>query len=85
MQRPLEAVLIEAGYEIESMTRANAFGLFGWWLNGRILRRRHVPSLQAKINNLLSPLLRLERMLRIPFGLSLVVVARRVAGDAAQP
>ncbi|MCH7824637.1 MAG: glycosyltransferase [Acidobacteria bacterium] len=77
----LEAVLLEAGYEIESMTRANAFGLLGWWLNGRILRRRHVPSLQAKINNLLTPLLRLERMFRIPFGLSLVVVARRVAGD----
>ena len=77
----LEAVLLEAGYEIESMTRANAFGLLGWWLNGRILRRRHVPLLQAKINNLLTPLLRLERMFRIPFGLSLVVVARRVAGD----
>ena len=77
----LEAVLVEAGYEIESTTRANSFGLFGWWFNGRILRRRHVPSFQAKINNLLVPLLKLERALGIPFGLSLVVVARRVASD----
>ena len=80
----LEAVLVEAGYEIESTTRANSLGLFGWWFNGRILRRRHVPSLQAKVNNLLAPLLRLERVLRIPFGLSLVVVARRIAGDENQ-
>jgi len=77
----LEAVLVEAGYEIESTTRANSFGLLGWWFNGRILRRRHVPSLQAKINNLLVPLLKLERLCKIPFGLSLIVVARRVASD----
>ena len=77
----LEAVLVEAGYQIESTTRANSFGLFGWWLNGRILRRRHVPSFQAKINNYLVPLLKLERMFKIPFGLSLVVVARRIASD----
>jgi len=75
----LEAVLREAGYEIESTTRANSIGLFGWWFNGRILRRGHVPSFQAKINNLMVPLLRLERALHIPFGLSLVVVARRPA------
>ncbi len=77
----LEAVLVEAGYQIESTTRVNSLGLFGWWLNGRILRRRHVPSFQAKINNYLVPLLKLERMFKIPFGLSLVVVARRVASD----
>jgi len=73
----LEAVLREAGYEIESTTRANSIGLFGWWFNGRILRRRHMPSFQAKINNMIAPLLRLERVLHIPFGLSLVVVAKR--------
>jgi len=77
----LEALLCEAGYEIESTTRANSLGLFGWWFNGRILRRRHVPSFQAKINNLMVPLLRLERALHIPFGLSLVVVARRPTGE----
>jgi SAM-dependent methyltransferase len=73
----LEAVLREAGYEIESTTRANSVGLFGWWFNGRVLRRGHVPSFQAKVNNLMVPLLRLERALHIPFGLSLVVVAKR--------
>jgi SAM-dependent methyltransferase len=73
----LEAVIAEAGFDIVSTTRANAIGALGWWLNGRILRRRHIPRFQARLNNLLVPLLRLERALRIPFGLSLVVVARR--------
>ena len=77
----LEAVLRDAGYEVESTTRANSLGLLGWWFNGRILRRRHVPSFQAKLNNMMVPLLRLERALHIPFGLSLVVVAKRVASD----
>ena len=40
-----------------------------------------MPSFQAKINNYLVPLLKLERMFKIPFGLSLVVVARRIASD----
>ena len=74
-----EERLQQAGYEVESTSWANAVGAFGWWLNGHILRRRHIPGFQAKLNNLLVPLLRLERALGVPFGLSLVVVARRVA------
>ncbi|HEX9697995.1 MAG TPA: bifunctional glycosyltransferase/class I SAM-dependent methyltransferase [Acidobacteriota bacterium] len=73
----LEAVIAEAGFDIVSTTRANAIGALGWWLNGRLLRRRHIPRFQARFNNLLVPLLRVERALRVPFGLSLVVVARR--------
>lgn len=75
----LEAVVREAGFEIVTTSRLNGIGLLGWWLNGRVLRRRHVPALQAKLNNLLVPLLRLERACRLPFGLSLVVIARRRA------
>ncbi len=75
----LEERLLQAGYEVESTSWANAVGAIGWWLNGRILRRRHIPAFQARLNNLLVPLLRLERALGMPFGLSLVVVARRVA------
>jgi glycosyltransferase involved in cell wall biosynthesis len=73
----LESLVRDCGFDVESTTRVNAPGLLGWWFNGRVLRRRHVPSFQAKINNLVVPLLRLERALHLPFGLSLVVVARR--------
>ena len=75
----LEERLQQAGYQVESTSWANAIGAVGWWLNSRILRRRHIPGFQAKLNNLLVPLLRLERALGVPFGLSLVVVARRIA------
>ena len=76
----LEQALRDAGYVVESMTRANSFGLLGWWFNGRVLGRRHVPTFQAKLNNMMVPLLRLERLLHLPFGLSLIAVARR-AGE----
>jgi glycosyltransferase involved in cell wall biosynthesis len=79
----LEGLVRKAGYEVESTSRLNALGLIGWWFNGRILRRRHVPGLQAKLNNFLVPLLRLERALGVPFGLSLVVVARRTEAETA--
>ena len=77
----LEDLLRRAGFEPESTTWANSVGAFGWWLNGRILRRRYVPRFQAKLNDLLVPWLRLERRLGLPFGLSLVVVARHIASD----
>ncbi len=81
----LEEKLRTVGFEIESTSRANSIGLFGWWFNGRILRRRHVPTFQATLNNMLVPLLRLERVFRIPFGLSLVVVARRPGAETPEP
>ena len=51
-------------------------GVAGWFLNARILRRRTVPGLQARMNDRLVPLLRLEQRLRPPIGMSLLAVAR---------
>jgi len=48
----------------------------GWWLNARVLRRRSVPGLQARLNDRLVPLLRLERRLKPPIGMSLLAVGR---------
>lgn len=67
-----------AGFEIDHLSTYNALGIPGWFLNGRILARRSVPGVQARLNSLLVPLLRLERRLGLPWGLSLLVVGRRV-------
>jgi SAM-dependent methyltransferase len=67
-----------AGFEIDHLSTYNALGIPGWFLNGRILGRRSVPGVQARLNSLLVPLLRLERHLGLPWGLSLLVVGRRV-------
>ena len=59
------------------MSYFNALGVPGWYLNARLLRRRSVPGLQAHINAYLVPVLRLERRLHLPLGMSLLAVGRR--------
>ena len=57
----------------------NAPGAVGWFVNGRLFRRRRYPINQLRIFNLLTPLLKLEALLHPPFGLSLVIVAEKVS------
>jgi hypothetical protein len=49
----------------------------GWYLNSVVLRRTKVPGFQLRLQNLLVLLLRVESALPLPFGLSLIAVARR--------
>src|SRR5205814_3869836 len=53
--------LAEAGLTVERVTYFNVLGVAGWYLNARLLRRRSVPGFQARLNDRLVPLLRLER------------------------
>ncbi|MFN8543092.1 MAG: glycosyltransferase [Candidatus Binatia bacterium] len=69
--RKLEA----AGLTAEHVRFFNVPGVFGWYLNAVLLRRTTVPGFQARINDALVPLLRVERWLHPPFGMSLLVVA----------
>ena len=52
-------------------------GFLGWYVNARLLKRRTVPGLQARINAMLVPILRLEDRLGLAAGLSLLAVGRR--------
>ena len=71
------AKLGRAGFAVERAELFNIPGMLGWWLNSRLLRRRAVPALQSRLNDWLVPLLGWERSLRLPLGLSMLVVARR--------
>ncbi|HTY18299.1 MAG TPA: bifunctional glycosyltransferase/class I SAM-dependent methyltransferase [Myxococcota bacterium] len=71
----LREKLAKAGFSLERSEPMNAIGIPGWWLNSVVLRRRSVPGLQARINDWLTPWLRLESRLRLPFGMSLLAVA----------
>ena len=73
----LAKLLADAGLAVESETYVNAASTPGWFVNGRLLRRRSVPGLQARLANMLVPLYRLERKLNLPFGLSVIAVGRR--------
>ena len=67
----------ENGFQIESMEWLNLLGILGWYVNGKLLRRRVLPALQLRIYDRIAPVLaRAESMWKLPIGLSLVTVAR---------
>jgi len=68
--------LERAGLAVEHVSYFNMLGVPGWFLNARILKRRAVPGVQARINDWLVPWLRLERRFGPPVGMSLLAVAR---------
>jgi glycosyltransferase involved in cell wall biosynthesis len=72
----IDQKLRDAGLTVEHVSYFNVLGIAGWFLNARVLRRRTVPGLQARLNDRLVPLLRLERKLRPPVGMSLLAVGR---------
>jgi glycosyltransferase involved in cell wall biosynthesis len=74
----VERKLADAGLAVEHVSYFNVLGVAGWFLNARVLRRRSVPGVQARMNDRLVPLLRLERRLGVPVGMSLLAVGRVV-------
>ena len=69
--------LQRAGFQIEKTRFFNALGILGWYLNSRVLKRRSVPYFQARINDFLVPLLRLEKYCCLPWGMSLLAIGRK--------
>jgi glycosyltransferase involved in cell wall biosynthesis/phospholipid N-methyltransferase len=69
--------LQRAGFEVEEERCFNAIGIPGWYLNSCLLQRTSVPGLQARLNDLLIPLLKLESLFHLPWGMSLVALGRK--------
>jgi glycosyltransferase involved in cell wall biosynthesis len=75
----IEEKLRAAGLAVEHVQPFNMLGVPGWWLNSVVLKRKTVPGVQAKINDRLVPLLKLERLFGPPVGMSLLAVGRAPA------
>ncbi len=73
----LEQKLAEAGFQIEDCRFVNRPGVVGWFVNGRILRRRVLPRAQLKAFKLMLPLLRREEARPPSFGMSLLAISRK--------
>jgi glycosyltransferase involved in cell wall biosynthesis len=73
----LKKKLEDAGFRVIFSKYFNRIGILGWYLNGKILRRKKLPSFQLRIYNLFVPLFKLEELLPLPFGTSLLAVAER--------
>ena len=65
-------------FEIEKVYYHNFIAAIGWFVNTRILRRKHLPSFQASILDKSIPLFaKIEKKVKIPFGLSLIVICKK--------
>ena len=71
-----------AGLELVESRYLNPIAVPGWFFNGRLLRRKIIPSLQLDLFDRLTWLVRWSSAFGLPFGLSLFTVARKpVAAD----
>jgi glycosyltransferase involved in cell wall biosynthesis len=78
-KKELQDRVTEAGFEIEDTFFYNMWGVPGWFINGRILRRRVLPKFQLYFFTLLHPLVRMEQYFKTPFGISVIVIAKKKA------
>jgi SAM-dependent methyltransferase len=73
----LRDLVTRAGFDVQTIRYLNRPGVFGWWLNSRILRRRVLPRVQLAAFGWIQPLLRWEERANPSFGMSLLVLATK--------
>jgi SAM-dependent methyltransferase len=79
----LAKCLSEAGLVPARQSYFNRFGMLGWWLNGKLLKRVTPPAEQLGLFERLVPAFRfIEKVLPLPIGLSLIAVGARPADPA---
>ena len=76
-KRELAGKLEKAGFIVLEMKFFSLAAALPWLINGRLLKRDYIPAGQADIANLLVPLLKLERLIGPPCGLSLIAIAQK--------
>lgn len=68
--------LTSNGFVIKRIFFSNILGIFGWFLNGKVLNRKRFPVLQTLLFDKLVPLIAvLERHIRLPFGMNIIAIA----------
>ena len=76
-KRALANRLAAAGFVVREMKFFSLLAALPWLINGRILKRGYLPAGQANLANKLVPLLRLEKLIGPPCGLSLIAIAQK--------
>ena len=73
----VEEKIRAAGFVLEDCRFLNRAGILGWYVNGKILRRRVLPRAQLSLFKLTMPLLRREETNPPKTGMSLLAIARK--------
>jgi len=81
----LETKLEGAGFEVETTRYQNRAGMLGWWINSKLLHRRHMPAFQSKVFDLFVPLFRRLESSSPDTGLSLIAIARKPGAALLNP
>jgi len=76
-RRDLAVKLEQAGFAVRGLKFFSLLAMLPWLVNGRILKRDYLPVGQANLANRLVPLLRLEKLIGPPCGLSLIAIAEK--------
>lgn len=71
----LREKLESAGFAVEELRLLNPIAVPGWWLNGKILKRKVIPNLQLALFDRLTPLVRFLARWRLGVGLVVLAVA----------
>jgi SAM-dependent methyltransferase len=78
-KKELSMKLRKSDFAVEKQFYMNAVGIIGWYINGRILRKRLVPNTHYSLYNKVLPIFsRIEKLIKMPFGLSIVTIARKM-------
>lgn len=80
----LGAKLDAAGFAVKELSYQNRAGMFGWWLNSKILHRGHIPAFQARMFDAFVPLFRRFESDSPATGLSLIAIAEKPVAAAGQ-
>ena len=76
-KRELASKLEKTGFTVREMKFFSLAAALPWLINGRLLKRDYLPVGQANLANGLVPLLKLERLIGPPCGLSLIAIAQK--------
>lgn len=76
-KRELVDRLKQAGFAVRGVKFFSLLATLPWLLNGRILKRDYLPAGQANLADRLVPLLKLEKLIGPPCGLSLIAIAQK--------
>lgn len=76
-KRELANKFEKTGFSVREMKFFSLAAALPWFINGRLLKRNYLPTGQANLANRLVPLLKLERLIGPPCGLSLIAIAQK--------
>ncbi|MEP7339977.1 MAG: class I SAM-dependent methyltransferase [Acidobacteriota bacterium] len=76
-KRELADKLKQAGFAVREMKFFSLLATLPWLINGRLLKRDYLPVGQANLADRLVPLLKLEKLIGPPCGLSLIAIAQK--------